>query len=293
MQAAAFARQTDAGYEPTEFTNSRGVRLLTGSNGNMRHPFRAGVVREPLGREERIEAAETAHYVNTHFGRDNLAKGQRACKGSTGRCVWEEYFDVIVRLGGARMDLWQFRWTDGMHTSLIEKQNLWPLLKGGKKKAEPVRPALTKEKRIVARANAPNNPNSRSKKKTPDDDAVQKAQATLDRAEARHTAAQATYREMMASYKAWELSKQDQKVASEKYHGIRGPPEFIRGKRAAAGGGNKKKPQQTNLLLTSKLKAAEIHRHLRTQIPTFLFGEADLPGTCNWLARECLSDNLA
>lgn len=177
-QAAVFARQTDAGYEPTEFTNSSGVYMRTGRNGNMRHPFRAGVARDPRGREERIEAAETAHHANTLFGRDTLAK-QRACKGSTGRCVWEEYFDVIVRLHGARMDLWQFWWTDGMHTSLIVKQNLWPLLKGEKKKAEPVRPALTKEKRIVARF-------EESSKKKPDKDAYQMAKATLERERERH-----------------------------------------------------------------------------------------------------------
>ena len=82
----------------------------------------------------------------------------------------------------------------------------------------------------------------------------------------------------MTSYKAWELSKQDQEWASQKYHGIRGPPEFIRGKRAAAGKTKKGKPRVQNLLKTLKIKTSEIHRHLRLNIPTFLFGEAELPG---------------
>lgn len=98
---------------------------------------------------------------------------------------------------------------------------------------------------------------------------------------------------MLTSYRAWGLSNNAQKVASEKYHGIRGPPEFIRGKRAGPGKGKKGKPKQTNLLLTSKIKAAEILRHQRTQILTFLFGEANLPGIFCLLVGECLSDNVA
>lgn len=151
-----FARQTRAGYEPTGFTNSRGVWMRTGTNGSMVHPFRAGVGRDPIGRVRRIEEGESAHRANALFGKNN--KPQKSCKGATGRCVWEEYFDVILRLGGMRMDLWMFWWTDGMHTPLLQKENVWPLLKGGKQRAEPVRPALSEAKKIVARQNRPKPP---------------------------------------------------------------------------------------------------------------------------------------
>lgn len=147
-----FARVSHAGFEPTEFTNSRGTFLRlgkkNGSGGHVVHPFIPGV-RVPKDRKRLMEEAESAHLANkSRFPRD------KNCDGARGLNVWMGLLDVYARYYVANgsnicMQLWHFWWADSMHACGFLRANLWPMLSGDVTRPPPVRKTLATKRHIV------------------------------------------------------------------------------------------------------------------------------------------------